>query len=79
LSENEVLKKIFWTERNEASTKFKLLSNLELNDVYSFELSVMARVTKRWAVHVARMWKKSSACVVYFARLLRRRENGIKM
>jgi hypothetical protein len=57
VSENRVLRRIFWPKRDEITGEWRKIHNEELNDLYS--LSNIIRVIKsrrmRWAEYVACM------------------------
>ena len=60
VSENRVLKRIFWPKMDEVTGEWRKLHNEELNDLYCSASTV--RVIKsrrlRWAGHVTRMGKE---------------------
>jgi len=55
--ENNVLRKIFGSKRDELTGKWRKLHNVELNDLYSSPnlFGVMKSRRMRWAGHLARM------------------------
>jgi hypothetical protein len=62
-----VLRRVFWSKRNEVTGEWRKLHNEELHDLYSSPTIV--RVIKsrimRWAGHVARMGKESGVYRVF--------------
>ena len=57
VSENKVLRKIFWGKRDEITGEWKKLHNAELHALYSW-LNIIRNLKSRqlrWAGHVARM------------------------
>jgi hypothetical protein len=56
LSENRVLRKIFWPKRDEVTGEWRKLHNEELNDNFSSpNMQVIKWSRIIWAGHVARM------------------------
>ena len=57
---HEVLRRIFCPTRYEVTGELRKLQSDALNDLYSSSniVRVMKSSRIRWAVHVARMWKK---------------------
>jgi len=57
VSENTVLRRIFWPKRHEATMECRKLHNDEFNDLYSSPniLRVIKSRRIRWAGHVARV------------------------
>ena len=90
MSENRVLWKIFWCERDEITEEQRRLHKGELNDLYSSPSIVWVIKSRRmiWAGHVACMGEKKGAYRVLvgkhegkrpLARLRYRWEDNIKM
>jgi hypothetical protein len=84
--ENRVLRKMFRPERDEVALWCRKLHYEDLCDLYSS--SIIVKIIKsrrmRWAGHVARMWKKWTAYLLFIAmsegkRPRRRSIDNVKM
>jgi hypothetical protein len=58
--ENRVLRRIFWSKRDEVREEWRKVHNEELNDLYCSPniVRVIRSRRMRWAGHVVRMWER---------------------
>jgi hypothetical protein len=58
--ENKMLRRIYGPKRNEVTTGWRKLCDEELHNLYSSQsiIRIMKSRRMRWALHVARMWKR---------------------
>ena len=64
VSENRVLRRLFWPKGNEVTGERKRLRNKKLNDLYSSPKIIRVIKSRRmkWAGHVARMGERRGVC-----------------
>ena len=71
VSENRVLRRIFWPKRDEVIREWRKLHNEELNDLYCSPniFRVINSRRMRWAVHEARMVERKDVYRVLVGKL----------